>query len=36
MKKTVKTADIKKMVKMFNLSEDEQWWLNDIADDINA
>lgn len=24
------------MVKMFNLSEDEQWWLNDIADGINA
>ncbi len=35
MKKTVKTNDIKRMVKMFNLSEDEQYWLDDISDDIN-
>lgn len=35
MKKTVKVSDIRKMVKMFNLTEDEEYWLNDIADDIN-
>lgn len=36
MKKIVKANDVRKMVKMFNLSEDEQYWLNDIADDVNA
>ncbi len=35
MKKTVKASDIRKMVKMFDLSEEEQFYLNDIADDIN-
>lgn len=35
MKKTVKVSDIRKMIKMFGLSEEEQYWLNDIADDIN-
>lgn len=35
MKKTVKAYDIKRMVKMFNLSEDEEYVLNNIADDIN-
>lgn len=36
MKKTVKVSDIRRMVKMFNLSEDEQFWLSDICYDINA
>lgn len=35
MKKTVKVSDIRRMVKMFSLSEDEQFWLNDICGDIN-
>ncbi len=35
MKKTVKVSDIRKISKMFNLSEDEQYWLNDVSNDIN-
>lgn len=36
MKKTIKAADIKAIAKKFNLNEDEQWDLNELARFINA
>lgn len=36
MKKIVKASDIRKMVKMFHLNEDEQYELEDMAGDINS
>lgn len=33
--KTIYAKDIKAMVKKFNLNEDESWYLNDIASEIN-
>lgn len=33
--KAIYAKDIKAMVKKFNLTEDESWYLNDIADGIN-
>lgn len=33
--KAIYAKDIKAMVKKFNLTEDESWYLNDIAEDIN-
>lgn len=33
--KAIYAKDIKAMVKKFNLTEDESWYLNDIADSIN-
>lgn len=35
MRKLVKVRDIRNIVKMFNLSEDEEYWLKDITDNIN-
>lgn len=36
MRKAIKVQDIRNMVKIFNLSEDEKWELEDMANDINA
>lgn len=36
MRKVIKVQDIRNMVKIFNLSEDEKWELEDMADDINS
>lgn len=35
MKKTIKKADINKMIKAYNLNEDEQFYLNDLAMEID-
>lgn len=36
MKKIVKANDIRRMIKMFNLTEDEKFQLTDLSDDINS
>lgn len=36
MKKVIKVQDIRNMVKKFNLNEDEQFELEDMASDINS
>lgn len=36
MRKVIKVQDIRNMVKIFNLSEDEKWELEDMANDINS
>lgn len=36
MRKVIKAQDIRNMVKIFNLSEDEKWELENMADDINS
>lgn len=36
MRKVIKKQDIRNMVKIFNLSDDEKWELEDMANDINS
>lgn len=36
MRKVIKVQDIRNMVKIFNLSDDEKWELEDMANDINS